>query len=465
MSSILHDSSNAQRFRVAGMVAALILLAAGIILPFANRQLPTLQAFIPLFAATVILVEGLTFFLLTVQFRATRQAYLGGLAGAYGFVLVLAALQLLIFPGVFSTTGLLGAGPQSAIWIWVSWHGGFPFMVLLALTARTRTAQKAIGNALPQAGLMLLLGGPLLAALLGYLAIRHGNALPVLIDHGSYAPLQQGPVSRIVLGMIVLAAIACWRITKWRDLLSLWVGVALFASLGDSTLVLLAGKRFSLGWYGGRMLSIVSSSVLLCTLLAEFVWAYEGLLNANNALKRRVMQDGLTGAFNRIYLAEQFPRELRRAVREQAAMSVVMIDIDHFKQLNDSLGHAVGDECLIAVTGALRETLRRPGDFLARYGGEEFVAVLPRTPEAGAIAIAETMRRSVMELALSGDAAGRVVTVSLGVASIDPAIAEIGLQDLVQRADAALYAAKHEGRNTVMVWRAKAGSPALALTG
>ena len=276
-------------------------------------------------------------------------------------------------------------------------------------------------------------GAPLAGLVLAWLVIRHSAMLPMLIAQGAYSFLREGLTGRIVIGSILVAAALCVWITRLRDLVSLWVAVALLASLGDCLLVLLAGQRYSLGWYGGRLLSVVSSSVVLCALVYEFTWAYQRLLDANHELAHRVMHDGLTGAFNRVYFGEQFPRELRRAVRERAPMSVVMIDVDHFKTFNDACGHAAGDRCLIEVAAALQGAMRRPGDFVARYGGEEFVAVLPRTGAAGAMVTAEAMRHAVTRLGVSrGDGGGEVVTVSLGLATVDPAVEAVGPEVLVQ---------------------------------
>ncbi len=453
MESILFERNTATRYKVAATVVALIVVAAVAMAPYAAVELTVIVPFVPMFSTTVILVEGLTAFLLAVQFRATKRAYLGGLAGAYGFVMVVAAIQLLIFPGVFSKDGLLGAGPQSAIWLWVIWHGGFAVLVPMALLTRTKQAARWFGRALPAMGLAMMVGGPLLAALLSFSTIIYSSDLPPLINHGAYAALGHGPLRVIVMTMLLVAMAVCLQTTRLRDLLSLWLAVALLASIGDSMLVLIAGARFSLGWYGGRLLNMVSSSTVLCALVYEFTWAYERLQTANDVLQHRVMHDGLTGAFNRIYFGEQLPRELRRAMRERTPLSVVMIDVDHFKQFNDTWGHARGDECLIAVVQALQDALRRPADFLVRYGGEEFVAVLPHTGHEGAIAMAEAMRHEVMRLGLRrGAASDGVVTVSLGVATVDPAAEDISTDTILLRADAALYEAKNGGRNQVATW-------------
>jgi diguanylate cyclase (GGDEF)-like protein len=452
MSGILDQASTSRRFLIAGAMAGFIVVASGAALPFARTGLPVIVPFLPMFETTVILVEGLTCFLLAIQYRALRQAYLGGLAGAYGFVMVTAGIQFLAFPGVFSPAGLLGAGPQSAVWLWVFWHGGFPAMVILALLTRTGAAARWLGPLLPRAGLVLMAAGPLLAAILAFIAIHRSDILPVLIRNDSYHNLQDSQATKIVIATLLLAGFTCILVTRLRDLISLWVAVALLASLGDTLLVLAGAARYSLGWYAGRELSILSSSVVLCVLIFEFTRAYERLSAANAALSERAMRDGLTGAFNRFYFQEQFGREFRRTVRERAPMSVLMIDVDHFKSYNDICGHQMGDQCLIAIVRALEAALRRPGDFVARYGGEEFIAVMPRTGAEGALAQAEAIRRGIAVLRLSrGNGADDIVTVSIGIATIDPAVDDARPDELIRRADAALYQAKHNGRDRIVV--------------
>lgn len=178
------------------------------------------------------------------------------------------------------------------------------------------------------------------------------------------------------------------------------------------------------------------------------------------------LTDPLTGLANRRRL-EQFMRdEWSRAIRHQSSLSVMMVDADHFKQLNDSMGHGAGDECLRQLAGILKRYSNRPGDLAARYGGEEFVLVLGQTTQQEAAKIAERIRQKVMALDIRF-AGHRLMTVSIGVASL-------GLQQsqshkeqharnqwlnfsedgnlLIEQADKALYVAKKQGRNRVEVY-------------
>lgn len=180
-------------------------------------------------------------------------------------------------------------------------------------------------------------------------------------------------------------------------------------------------------------------------------------VNTHVKLKRRTdlleqyaMLDGLTGVPNRRYFDEQLDRETRRSRREGKPLSLIMLDIDHFKSFNDHYGHGAGDRCLQKVAETLALTLNRPGDTLYRYGGEEFVALLPCTDATGALEVGETLRNAIEALALphARSATGPVVTVSLGAATLDPAgEPEADPESLLAGADAALYRAKNHGRN------------------
>jgi diguanylate cyclase (GGDEF)-like protein len=445
-----HAETGPSSFWAASIVAACIIAAVLVILPFGSTSLPVIPPFVPMANTTVCIVEGLTAYFLAIQFRASGEAFLGALAGAYGFVMVTAVLQLLIFPGVFTKTGLLGAGPQSAIWLWVMWHAGFPALAGLAMATRLLPDS----SRLRRAGVALMLGGPAAAVLFGYLSIAGGGVLPPLIHGASYQALRHSPAAALVLASNVVALVACIRLTGLRSLLSLWLAVTLLANLGDAVLVIIASARYSLGWYSARTLSVLSSSVLLCVMISEFARLHERLASANRSLAARALHDGLTGAFNRGYFSELLPREISRAIRGKAPLSLLMIDVDHFKLYNDIHGHQTGDACLIGIVGGIMDVLRRPTDFVVRYGGEEFAVVLPGTGRDGAAQMIAEIRCAVRRLELPAAASGGPVTISLGVATFDPRLDLIAPEELIRRADLALYTAKRSGRDAVCEFEA-----------
>jgi diguanylate cyclase (GGDEF)-like protein len=158
----------------------------------------------------------------------------------------------------------------------------------------------------------------------------------------------------------------------------------------------------------------------------------------------------LTGLLNRRYFQERLAEEVDRASRHGHPLSLIMIDIDHFKAFNDHFGHGAGDICLMTVAATLAANLSRPGDLVARYGGEEFAVILPETDPAGAVRIAERMREALAEQGMAqapGDERS-IVTLSAGVAGRVPD-EQADVAELVAAADRKLYEAKTLGRNRV----------------
>ena len=184
---------------------------------------------------------------------------------------------------------------------------------------------------------------------------------------------------------------------------------------------------------------------------------------ANVELGRLSTTDPLTGANNRRDFDDVLAKELERSHRTHAPLALVMVDIDHFKQVNDSLGHVAGDECLRLVAAALRRTVGRATDLVARFGGEEFALVLPGTAAEQAVDVAERVRVAIEALVFEHGGQRWPVTVSLGV------VAKVTLpghtvESFIDEADAALYAAKAAGRNQVALAGSKPGLSAVSAT-
>lgn len=170
-------------------------------------------------------------------------------------------------------------------------------------------------------------------------------------------------------------------------------------------------------------------------------------------LRSQTFSDGLTGIANRRHFDVAIEKEMRRAMRTSSPLSLLMIDIDHFKDYNDHYGHQQGDDCLIRVAAELAAMLQRPTDLLARYGGEEFAAILPDTDAAQALRMAEAIRQHAADLRIPHAKTGNEVkhiTVSIGIATQHPQ-QQPTISALIGAADRALYLAKGAGRNQVMV--------------
>lgn len=185
--------------------------------------------------------------------------------------------------------------------------------------------------------------------------------------------------------------------------------------------------------------------------ISERKVAEDKLQDAFHTVEQLAMVDGLTGVANRRLLDDTLSREWMRAIRDGLSISLLLIDVDHFKKYNDIYGHLAGDLCLRTVASAIQGSLRRPPDLLARYGGEEFVIVLPNTPSMGAEVLSAKILEAVERCAIphTGSQYG-FVTVSLGCATTI-ATMDSSPVDLLKMADEAMYQAKTTGRNRIRV--------------
>jgi diguanylate cyclase (GGDEF)-like protein len=165
------------------------------------------------------------------------------------------------------------------------------------------------------------------------------------------------------------------------------------------------------------------------------------------------MMDGLTQVANRRRFDEYLIQEWKRAPREQQPLTLILCDVDYFKQYNDTYGHLAGDECLIKVAQALDKTVRRPGDLVARYGGEEFAIILPQTSVTGAVQVADLIIQTLESLEIPHQTSliSSNLTISMGIASLIPSL-DSSFQVLIEVTDKALYQAKTEGRNRYIVY-------------
>jgi diguanylate cyclase (GGDEF)-like protein len=181
------------------------------------------------------------------------------------------------------------------------------------------------------------------------------------------------------------------------------------------------------------------------------VLAGQGMIAYENArlfatVEQLALTDGLTGLFNRRHFFQLADREIATARRRSAPLTAMMLDIDHFKRINDGHGHPVGDQVIVAVASRLSTTIRKT-DLLGRYGGEEFAVFLPDTAHEGANILAERVRSALADRPIDTDAGPLTVTASIGLAPYEVTDTEPGT--LLARADEALYRPKHHGRNRV----------------
>ncbi|MDC8756800.1 sensor domain-containing diguanylate cyclase [Janthinobacterium fluminis] len=278
---------------------------------------------------------------------------------------------------------------------------------------------------------------------------RNISALPLFRDH-----LPRGPVGTAI---ITSGQDGVTRINSYRkleqyplvisaalsrdEILAQWRADAYLHGIGVGLLVLV------LGWMGWRLVRQIE---LRSQTESELVLARNSLETLNRTLEKLAMQDGLTGLANRRQFDASLQEEFSRAMRNASSLALIMIDVDCFKQYNDIYGHPAGDECLRAIGKVVAGSKHRPGDITARYGGEEMAVLLPETDVAGALIVAENIRKAINKLQLrhAGNNGG-VVTVSAGVEAFAPVRLDSRPLELIEAADQALYQAKAHGRNRV----------------
>lgn len=176
------------------------------------------------------------------------------------------------------------------------------------------------------------------------------------------------------------------------------------------------------------------------------------ILDLEAALKRLALYDQLTGAYNRGYLDRQLSKEIQRSWRYSHPLSIIICDIDHFKAVNDCYGHQAGDRVLKEFVALMSHSIRNENDWVARYGGEEFVIVLPETPPAGCLVVAERIRNLIAATPVVDKGRSVAVTVSFGAITIENTsrIEEMTMDLILGKADECLYRAKETGRNRVV---------------
>ena len=174
------------------------------------------------------------------------------------------------------------------------------------------------------------------------------------------------------------------------------------------------------------------------------------LKKVNEQLREMAFRDGLTGLYNHRYFQDLMDNELSRSKRYNKSFSLMILDLDHFKKINDEYGHPVGDVVLKEVSKAIENTIR-DSDAAARYGGEEFAIVLPETELKGAAILAERLRKAIEQLEIDTNGCRIDVTVSVGVTCYHPSTNKKEKSEILAEADNALYNSKNKGRNMISI--------------
>lgn len=417
------------------IVGCLVVAMTLALLPFGGLRGGASTSFVPAMLAIVLCFDVLSVYLLVGDFRDSGEPRVLVMAAAYSWSLVLMGAYALAFPGVLPHPPL-AVTPSVAPWLYIGWHAGFPVLLGVAWAPwPPRFGMPIIEIGRHRAVVLVLASITALAGGACAAAVLDARGLPVLI-HGLDTSRMATLTAPIVVPLVILAVVAtargCWHRTGPER----WSAIAVLVCLCDLALTYTSHFRYSLGWYAGRTMTLAAAGVLLIAMLAD-------VRSAKARATHNAAHDELTGLYNRRSVHDQLAQLASRSRRSGAPLSVLLIDLDLFKRVNDSLGHDVGDTVLRTVAANMHATVRR-GDVVARVGGEEFLVVLPDTGLDQAHVVAEKLRATLREVTLPGVSA---VTASMGVTTLfDGDTVPV----MLRRADQAMYRAKAGGRDRVI---------------
>ena len=440
------DYAKAVRLSI-GLTAVALLLT-----PVAGISLGPAYSLLAMLLAASIMGTAITALLLLVHAR-TMTSLPAAVLGT-GFLYATASMVPYAFfnRGLFPNVGeALGADPIGYKYLWFSWQAGL--LVAMLAYQHLRNAEADHRSTRLSARIVMIALG-VAYVVITPLAIWMPS-LPLLFDGGHFTLFFDVVLAPATLLLAIAVVIEAVRRRKRASVLDAWIAVVAFATIVEGYLTVVGAGSFTLGWYAARVVLLFSTTVMLTVLLAQAARLYADLIDRAEELESEAHTDTLSGLPNRRRFDEEFARAFGSAIRRASPISLALIDIDRFKQYNDTFGHQAGDVALHRIARAIAESVERSGDFAARYGGEEFVIILEDTTLGGAAGVAERIRAAVLDTGIRA-AGGGALSVSVGVAARLPGSSR---EALLRQADAALYEAKNAGRNRVSTWHSTAIAP------
>ena len=420
---------------VAAVLATVVIARVG-----DDHQLVPSVSFLAAALAVVACFDVLSVYLLVGEFRDSGDRRILVMSVAYLWSLLAMTGWALAFPGLIGAHPPLASTPSVSLYLYLCWQTGFPVLLAAAwapwpeqLSGRATAPARRTAVSRVTGGSTLVVG----ACLVLTVALVGGH-LPVLIN-GRDTSRMLPVTAPVTLPLAVLAVGFAFVGTRRRTGPETWTAVSALFCLIDLVITYTSHERFSLGWYSGRVMTVLSAGVVLFSMLS-------GFRRLRSRAEFDAAYDCLTGLPNRRSVLDGLDRSIASSWRDGTTVSVVSVDLDSFKAVNDVHGHAAGDALLTAVGSVLTGAVRA-SDLVGRVGGEEFLAVLPDTDLAGAGLVAERMREAVGAVRLAS--AAQAFSASLGVSSLRGGGDTVTA--LLRRADQALYRAKTTGRDRVVL--------------
>jgi len=412
--------------------------------PFAGNHWPRIVAFLPGYQTVIIFAYVVTGYLIFAQYQATRSLALLHLCGGCLYTAAILIAQFLTFPGMFLEQGPVFGGSQTTIWLWCFWHAGPSLGIFLYVLSEWRRPNFVVNDTKPAVRSFVIVVAMAIAATMASVTIFH-DYLPVLDVKGNFGRIVSTGIGPAIELLTAATLFLLWRTTKFRTVLNVWLGVALFALLCDNMITMLGGDRLSIGWYIGRLYALISAVVLMFLYLSEIKRAY--LRSADMARQMAAayaqlevgseqgLVDDLTGLPGRELFLQQAEHLRARNSVKGISVAVLFLDIDGFKAVNDQFGHRHGDSVLVLVADTLRGCLRDT-DIAGRLDGDGFVVCLTGPSahiDVKATRIAESIVEGIGEIGCS---------VGIKTCNADRFVVETALR----HAEKAMYAAKKRGK-------------------
>jgi diguanylate cyclase (GGDEF)-like protein len=391
-----------------------------------------------------IVIGSCIFILVWNSRHRLDNGYLLFLGIAFLFVSAVDMLHTLAYKGmgVFPT---FDANLPTQLWIVARYIQGISLLIAPVFLRRTLNAN--------------LVFTVYMVLTIAVLVVIFANAFPVCFVEGvGLTPFKI--ISEHIISIILLAAIALllYHRAAFDRKVVQWLVASLILTVVAELAFTFYVSVYGLGNLIGHFLKFIAFFLIYIAIVEMGIEKPQRLLfrnlqrkekafeNALQEVQRLAITDSLTNLYNRRHFSKVGEDEVQRACRYGRSLSAIMLDIDHFKRVNDTFGHTVGDQILQGVAKSCRKALRGV-DVLGRYGGDEFVILLPENDRAAAVRVAERLRKTISHLQLNTARGPAKVTASLGVAAVD--CDEPSLETLLSQADNALYVAKRRGRNRV----------------
>jgi diguanylate cyclase (GGDEF)-like protein len=450
-----------RRAVIAGSVA-MIAAGLGAAVLGKNHTAPD-SAILPLLTGAVIVSELMSAYILLGQARRSESLWFLLLAVAYLVPGFLAIPYILAFPAVFGPHGLLGAGSQTSVYLWLLWHVSYPALLLGGILSAPRHADGEPRNKHVKRLTVPIVAACFLAVAAATVAIvAWDRRLIVLVDHQRFTVFATRVVLPALFALDSAAFLALWARTRLRSALATWLFVALVASMLDSVLGLIC-DRYSLGWYAGKAFMMVASSVMLIVFIAEIGRLQTWLVTTNDKLERSreserrgaqerlsylANHDELTRLYNRTRIEERLRALVAKRRGHESRFGVLFVDLDRLKHINEVFGRSSGDAVIVEAAGRIQDVISARG-MVGRFGSNEFVVVADASSAQEAETLASALHRSLGEpYAIFNRSIDATASIGIAMFPDDGSSAD----DLLDGAGAAAHRAKRDGGNQIRMF-------------